>query len=181
MTAPTVDDFKVHLNIPAAQTDDDAELGRVLAAAVRTVERRVGFLTPTDVVEHHLGLALAPEMVLRRAPVNELTSVEVLGGAAVTSDQYLLDSEAGIVQLLGGRTFHGDYTVTYQAGWAEVPDDIGLATLIIGAQLWETQRVPGRSATRFGQPAEPQPVRGFAIPNRAATLLAPYDLRSASS
>lgn len=179
MALPDVTALKPHLNIPAGQTVDDTELERTLGAAIRVVERKVGPLTPIPVVEHHLGLALAAELVLRRAPVKTLTSVEVLGGGTVTADQYVLDAEAGIVELAGGRRLHGDYTVTYEAGWAEVPEDIELATYIIAAHLWDTQRVPGRS--RPGQPADQQPLRGFAIPNRAATLLAPYDIRSASS
>lgn len=177
MTAPTLSDLKTHLNIPANDTTNDAELQSVLDAAVELVGQMVGPLAPETVTETHYGLYTGL-LVLKRAPVVSVTSIvtTLVSPTTVDPDYYVLDGASGMVRLLSGRVLAGDHTVTYQAGWLVLPAPIRLATLIVAAHLWDTQRVPGARRPGFGQAAEPQAATpmGFAIPNRAATLLEPY-------
>jgi hypothetical protein len=137
----------------------------------------VGPLAPVEVTETHYGLCTGL-LVLRRAPVVSVTSIATTFDPPVTvsADDYVLDGPQGVVRYSLGR-FMGDFAVTYMAGWGTLPAPIHLGTLIIAAHLWETQRVPGARRPAFGQQATEQALRppvGFAVPNRAATLLEPY-------
>lgn len=176
MALPTVADLKTHLNMPAEHVDDDAELQEVLDAAVDVVEGSVGPCEPTAVTETHYGLNRGV-LVLRSAPVVELTAVSSRYGSestALTLADYEVDTATGIVREIRGGGFFGDYTITYQAGHETLPAALRLAILIVAAQLWETQRVPGATRPGFGQREESGPPMGFAIPNRAVELMAPY-------
>jgi len=165
MAAVELQDLKAHLT----PSGSDGEQQRVLDAAIALVEERVGPLTATDVTEVHV--VLGPTLVLEQCPVAEIISIEV-GSVPVASAQYRLDQRSGIVRALGGRSFAGEYTVTYKAGWDAPPAELQLAVLLIAAQLWETQQVPGRRP-QFGQPDGAVPA-GFAVPRRAAELMAPH-------
>lgn len=176
MSLPTVDDLKPYLN--KTSNADDAELTDMLDAAVDIAEGVVGPLTSETVTETHYGLSSAV-LVLRRAPALALTSVSgrVYPGALQTSyllTDYTLDPDTGIVRLANGYRFAGDYTVTYSAGRTTLPAAVRLAILIIAGHLWETQRgvapTPLQQQDAFGPP----PTAGYALPNRAQELLAPY-------
>lgn len=175
MALPTVADLKKHINIPADVTADDAELGEVLDAAVELVASMVGPLESGAVTEVHRGVD-SRLLVLRQMPATSLTSVSLRYAtgetSALTLSDFDLDTEAGIVRLVSGGWLAGTYVVVYDAGRATLPASVRLAVLIVAAHLWETQRVPG--VNRFGSPDEPSVSRGYAIPNRAAELLAPY-------
>lgn len=176
MAAPTLADFKQHLNDTG--DENDTELQSVLDAAVELVGLMVGPLEPAEVTETHYGLSTGL-LVLRKAPVVEVASINTTLDPPYTvpADQYAVEGPQGVVRYLMGRLV-GDYVVTYTAGWETLPAPIHLATLIIGAHLWETQRVPGARRQAFGQQTDQQPPvgRGYAVPYRAATLLAPYML-----
>lgn len=172
MALPSVDDLKPHLTAGG----NDLEMESVLAAAVDLVASRVGPLEPVPVIEQQAVHAQST-LVLRRAPVAAVASI-VLGGAVVPSEDYFVDNAAGLVVAAAGRAFHGDYVVTYSAGREELPHALRFAVLIIAAHLWETQRVPGRAGVMGQQTAAAAATvpMGFAVPNRAATLMAPYQL-----
>lgn len=170
MAAPTLIELKKHLQLNTDTGDDDDEMQARLDAATGLVERLVGPLSPTEVTELHV--VAGPTIVLEQPPVHEITSIG-LSAATVPAEHYQLNKAAGIVRALGGRQFYGEYTVTYTAGWDTPPAELTTAVLIIAAQLWETQRVPGRRSSAFGQTDSPVPA-GFAVPNRAAELMAPH-------
>lgn len=164
-----IDDLKPHL----ASGGNDTEMEGVLAAAIGLVAAHVGPLEPVEVVEHHAARSV---LILRQAPVVEIVSIAGPGGV-VSPAQYELDKAAGLVHFTGGVA-SGSCTVTYSAGREELPAGIRLAILIVAAHLWETQRVPGRAGVMGQQTAAAAATvpMGFAIPNRAATLMAPYRL-----
>lgn len=175
MSLPTIADLKIHLNMTG--TENDGELADVLDAAVEMVGGLIGPIVSVTVTETHYGMS-SNLLLLRRMPVGALTAISARYGAtstALTLGDYELDPATGIVRTVSGSGFRGDFTVTYSSGRATVPADIRLAVLIIASHLWETQRVPGASRA-FGQPEAPPVSRGFAIPNRAADLLAPYQM-----
>lgn len=173
MSLPTLADLKAHANIT---TDvNDTELAEHLDAAVDVVEGIIGPVTSTTVTETHYGLS-SGVLLLRRMPVVELTSISSRYGATLTEltlSDYELDVDTGIVRIAAGSAFYGGFSVTYSVGRPTVPAAIRLAILIIAGHLFETQRVPGASRA-FGQPETPVMGLGYAIPNRASDLLAPY-------
>ena len=177
MALPTLDDLKTQLNIPG--TGNDAELQDMLDAAIDVVQNIVGPLSTGSVTETHYNVA-GPFLVLRKVPVGSLTALSVrwyAGMSAVDQDiaGYLLDPDTGVVRTANGYPLKGDITVTYTSGYDTVPVAVHLATLIIAANLWETQRgampLPA-NATDDDYAANV----GFApaIPNRAKTLLEPF-------
>ena len=173
-------EFKAHLNITVA-TDDD-ELATTLGAATGVVE---GIIGPVIVRGFTSRVRSGGSLFLPKYPV---VSVETLAhdfahaGPYVTAD-VLFDPEIGQVMLSSGARFvDGSWTITYTAGRWEteysVADDVRLAVCIIGKHLWETQRGTASRPGMLGRTSSVDPTErvpmGFAVPNRAATLLEPY-------
>ena len=176
---PNLTDLKTHLNITG--TGDDAELQDMLDAAIDVVQNVVGPLSSGSTTETHYNV-FGPFLVLRKAPAGALSALSVRwypGSTAVDQDvtDYVLDPDTGVVRAANGYLLRGDITVTYTNGYDLVPAAVNLATLIIAANLWETQRgampLPA-NATDDDYAANV----GFApaIPNRAKTLLEPFAL-----
>lgn len=170
MALPTVNDLKVHLNMSG--TASDGELQDTLDAAIEVVEGFVGPLTAGDVTEVHRNV-FSSQIVLRQVPAGDLVQVSARNGLVSTpleASDFELDAATGILRVVMGSGFYGTYEVTFSAGRTTLPASLRLAILIVAAHLWETQRVPG--ASRFGGDS-PVPA-GFAVPNRALELMAPY-------
>jgi hypothetical protein len=180
VSLPTVTDLKQHNN--QMSSADDNELQTHLDAAIEIVEGLIGPIGEGSVTETHYG-ASGGVLVLRRMPASELTAISPRPFPGVTTVPYdvadfVLDPATGIVRAGNGGAFYGDFTVTYSTGYAALPASIHLAVLIIAAHLWETQRMPmqdsGPAGFGMDSDAAPSVPRGFAIPNRAQELLAPY-------
>lgn len=179
MATPTLSDLKTHLDITTSE--DDAELSDILDAAVGVVENIVGPIAPRPVTEIHYAVS-GPTLVTRRAPVSSLTDLSTrlypgLGWTDQSVGDYVLDGDTGVIRTATGYMIRGDVTITYRAGYDTCPAAVSLATLIIAAQLWETQRgadpLPANSTDDMASANV-----GFApaIPDRAKTLLEPYAL-----
>lgn len=177
MPVPQLTDLQEHI----ASGATEGELQAMLDAAVDVVTAAVGPVTPTQFTETHYDAA-GRLLVLRQSPVSEVTSIARVTWSMttpLTADQYALDPDSGIVRLVDGTLFAGDYRVTYTAGYTTLPAAISQAVLIIAAHLVETQRVPGANRPGFGaygqQEVAAMPLGvGYAIPNRAQELLQPY-------
>lgn len=182
MSLPTLDDLRRHNN--QTSTADDLELQNHLDAAVEVVEGLIGPIgSPAAVTETHYNVS-GDVLVLRRMPVGALVSVSSRVGAtttALTLADYELDAATGLVRVASGARFGGSYAVTYTTGRAVLPASVHLAVLIVAEHLWQTQRMPGMEQTMPGfggadgiPDAGSSVPRGFAIPNRAQELLAPF-------
>lgn len=178
MSVPNLADFEAHLT----GGGDESEKDDILESAISIVEGLVGPLETATVTERHRGIS-SDVLVLRQMPVASLTAISTRYGAttaALTVGDYELDADSGLLRAASGAGFRGDFDVTYTVGRADVPVAIREAILIIAAHLWETQRVPGASFGRVpgfgGSEADVTPVagQGYAIPNRAMSLLEPY-------
>jgi hypothetical protein len=158
-------DLKSHLNMTS--TSDDDELQLVLDAAERVVEEIAGPRSPDTVTE--TVTVVGGTAILSRRPTGPVLS----GGIAVGG---VVDGPAGLVTGLGGNYGLATrrLTVTYPVGSDDVPPEVFMACLIIAAHLWETQRGAAPVGPLSGDDAFPTPGLGFAIPNRALELLAPY-------
>jgi hypothetical protein len=158
----SLSDVKAHLNITS--TDNDDELQLMLDAASETVRSLVGSITDdvAEVLPVHNGT-----IILSRRNVTDvlLHPDEPVSG-------FTVNHEAGLVY---GVPLIGRVSVTYSVGDGARPASLTLATLIIAAHLWETQR----GAAPSGPLAADDdtgivPGLGYAIPNRARELLEPF-------
>jgi hypothetical protein len=175
VSLPTLTDLRAQTNITS--TADDGELQDTLDAAIDVVAGIVGPIDdPAPVTETHYSVS-SDVLVLKRMPVGALTAVSARSGAATTAltlADYELDADTGLLRSATGGWFRGTYTVTYTSGRADLPAAIRLAVLVIAAHLWETQRGAAPVGPLSGDDTFPTPGLGFAIPNRALELLAPY-------
>lgn len=161
-------DLKNQLNIPSSDTTNDTELTIYLNASNEVCEALVGPSASTSFSE--LYGADDGLLILMHRPVIAITSVTPTSGAVLASTAYTLDKDRNAVQINAGLP--GQWTVVYTAGWTSIPARAQLAQVIIGQHLWETQRggmVPSAFAP---QEMVTLPGMGFAIPRRAAELLA---------
>lgn len=167
----TIDDLAEHME-QTVPTDPAkvAEMQRMLDAAIERVTSECGTAatgTATVPVPSGGGSAL----LLPVARADAVTAVVDPDGRPVTP--VFADAYTGVVEVPVPR--RGTWRVTVTFG--EVPDSLELAVLIIAKHLYGTQRVPG--ASRGAGPlagGQGAPPAGFAIPNRAADLMAPYRL-----
>lgn len=143
------------------------QLQGVLDATVEHVEGMVGPQATTTAV---VVRPVRDRLVL---PVVRLASVDAIAdpdGAAVAVADCDVNLAAGVVVLPSLPVVAGGYTVTVSTTISYAVDE---ATRIIAQHLWETRR--GRFGARegaFASDGDAVPM-GFAIPRRAAELLAP--------
>lgn len=163
----TVDELKSHVNIPATKTEPNAELAMFAGAAQEAVEFLVGAVLHRPVTETVKASSPAGHVFLREAPILSVQSV-TSGGLATA-----YDFSTGVSYLTEVRP-GAKVTVTYTVGRALVPDSIRVATLIIAGHLWDTQRGTASPSPLQQDDTTFVPGLGYAIPNRALDLLAPY-------
>jgi hypothetical protein len=167
--AVTIEELAEHMqsSVPTEQAKV-AEMQRMLDAALDRVTAECGTAASGTSVVPVVSTG-GPQLLLPVARADAVTSVVDPDGRPVTP--LAADPYAGIVEVPVPRRGTWRVTVTFGA----VPASLELATLIIAAHLYGTQRVPGRgnSPVGAGQAAVPS---GFAIPNRAAALMDPYRL-----
>jgi hypothetical protein len=171
--ALTIDDLAAHLNLPGnvapADPVERGELQRHLDSALE----RVGSECDTAVD----GVSTVPVSsggsIALLLPVVRIDSVDAVvdpDGNPITPTR--VDVLAGVVWVPVSRS--GVWQVTVTATAARV--SLELATLIIAGHLYETQRRT-RPQARPGAPGPQGPTgAGYAIPHRAAELMAPHRL-----
>lgn len=157
-------ELELHLNLETPTSSDEAELALMLTAASDLVASVIGDRSATTVTE----------------TVNVVGGVAILSG--IPTGDVIVDGVpvAGVVNRAAGLVtglswWPETLAVTYQAGTADVPAAVTLATLIVAAHLWETQR-GARPLPMMGggDAADFAPGIGYAMPNRAKELLSPY-------
>lgn len=171
MSALRLSDAKDHLNIKGSQ--HDGELLALIDAAEAAIAERVGPLEVTTVTAQVRGGGSS--LVLPVAPVVQLTSVTGQDGSTVTVAGLRVGFDAGVVTADAGFPATS-YDVVYQAGRAELPDDLLLAVKELVRHLWSTQRGPTR---RPGAPASEEtantvPGAAYLFPFRVEQLLSPH-------
>lgn len=150
------------------------ELLATLAAAKALVESRCGSLGTTGATVLSVTSRGGRVLVLPAVRLGEVTEILDPSGTVVPLAEVTVDAEAGLVTVPAG--YAGSWTVTVAAD-DTVPADLRLAVLMIAAHLYESQRItqPGRAGFGGGE-VPPGASPGYAVPNRAATLMAPYRL-----
>lgn len=174
-------DGKDMLNIPQANTSNDAEIMSWIATIESALERYTGGpLVNWAVTERAEMLASQTVILVRQRPLVSVTSITSASGGAIDISGGLdLDVNAGAIRRKLGLPFYGPFfqwlpqvTVLYVAGWGtSVQPAFSSASRIILAHLWETQHGPAARPSMGGEDLVTLPGMGFAIPNMAAELL----------
>lgn len=171
MSLISLEQAHAHLNMEDPSEENDVELQRFIDAAVGSMEQSTRLtIDPRPVTETHT-VPLSGVIVLRQAPVIDVTGIRSLSDG---SDVDITD----LVTRLDVGTFVaptvGDIEVTYMAGMVDPPARYIVAGLIIVAHLWQTQRVPMSGRRTFSGGADNGSMEmgtGWAIPRAASDLL----------
>ena len=176
-------DAKDMLNIPQAVTSQDAEIQSWIATIETSLEAMTGGPLVNRTITGERAWMTDGQTVIsvRQRPLVSVTQIIGAGGTPISVAGGLdIDANAGTFRQKLGIPFYGPFfyglpvvNVTYVAGWGtSVPAAFGSAARIILDHLWETQHGPTARPSMGGlDMVQPQGF-GFAIPNRAAELLA---------
>jgi len=149
-----LDAVKDELRIGSADTEHDAFLARAItqvsAAITNYCNRVFAAETVRDVIYSPLGKA---QLQLSRFPVIAVTAVTVANGAGgqttlAENTDYIVDAAHGWLLRLGAggvpiSWYTTPTTVTYQAGYQDIPGDLQQAALrLIAARLHNRGRDP---------------------------------------
>jgi hypothetical protein len=167
---------KTHLNMTSSK--DDEEIRNMIEAVTAVIERHRGeAVVRQEVVEDNV-MGDRNRFALMKHPVIEVT--EILNYLGIPQDvtKWKLDKQNGILTNYAGAGLTGDVTISYVAGYTEIPANYILAAKIILGHLWTTQRIQnigqqvslGTRARPEEQVMTPTGV-GYAIPARAVELL----------
>lgn len=165
---------EVRAALGLTSTSDD-EIRDLAATATQLVEDHTGRTWRRVVVtETHDGGREA--VVLRRTPVQSVTAVTE-AGTALTSGDWLLDTDAGILHrgTWGGGTwsrYPRSVVVTYVAGPAVVPSTIRQAVIDLCRHIWH-RHLTSSSSGRYGATDE-IPDTGWLLPMHVRQSLDGY-------
>ena len=184
VTVLSLADAKDTLDIPQATTKYDDEIARKIATIEASLERMTGGPIVNRSITERVQLTSGyTTFVLRKRPVVSVTSItNVASGATVSTSDLDIDTNSGVIHRKLGWVFVGPYfqsipafTVVYIAGQGVVtPAAFSEAASVILQHLWESQRGQSSVPQYGGEETVTLPGLGYAIPNRAAELLAPY-------
>ena len=167
MTVVPLEDVKDHLKI--TKEDYDSKLTGYIASAEAVISQRVGPLVPTTVTERIPG-ATGP-LSLRTRPVISLTTVTPSYGNDLDITNLDVDPVMGLVAFKGYWSSFVSYfpmayyTITYQAGYDTLPDDLALGIKEQVRLWWEaSQRGPRNSEAP-----------NFTIHPIVEQIISPYD------
>lgn len=186
---------KAHLNIPATNTTQDAELRGFILAASPLIRDICGPIVPEQHTEYFNGgvmtLSVSWQPLISIQSVTEyyglstFTLTEQPLGAQMNAFAYTVDYTTG---QLTRRTFGGqaamfaigdkNIKVVYTAGLtgATVPFNVRLGALELIRHLWQMTQQGGRpkwGGAGVDADMERTPI-GFAVPDRVIELLAPH-------
>ncbi len=177
-------DAKNFLDIPLTDTDGDDELQAMIATADEIVSKIIGGpILTTSVTERVQVGQNFTSLAVRQRPLVSVTSItDTAAGVVMNLTDLDVDPNAGIIRRNLGLPFFSRgavYSVVYKAGLGtSVPAPIELAAKIIVGHMWDTQRGPSLRPTYGGDETVVIPGMGYAVPNRAVELLAPYAIEA---
>lgn len=176
----TLQDAKLQLNIPAANTTHDVELETFVQAAILVAEFHGGLLGDLRTIasERHVACHWS-QLRLFNKPVQSVSSIARVDGSLTWNVADLdVDVDSGVLRVVSGPLFSGLLAIDYEGGHpaGQVPERLNLAARIILQHLWQTQRGAmgqqgGRSVLNESVENWTSHGRGYAIPNAALELL----------
>jgi uncharacterized phiE125 gp8 family phage protein len=145
----TTDQLKSYLGISHAS--DDTLIGEIIDEISESVETHLGREVMKKARTEYYNPRGAKDLYLKHRPVDTdeaITIVEetnvprVYDATALTTSQYLLDDEAGVIQRYGGSFPSGvkSLKVTYTAGWATAAGTAVPTDIMKAAKIWCAQQ-----------------------------------------
>lgn len=127
-------DLKPWLSLAATDVAHDAMLEVRANAVTEEIERETGRVFVSRSITQTLDGPGGPLLYLRGYPVTAVSSF-TLDGDAVSSEDYVLDADAGILKRESGvwTAGVGNYVITYTAGYARA--SLPSSVLTLGAEL----------------------------------------------
>ena len=120
------------------------------------------------------GYGLRQKFRVWSAPVISLTSVVSWDGLTTWDVTQMRVASSGLVRVMAGPWVSGLVDVTYQAGYAAIPERFKQGGLVTLQHLWETQRGVGDVRAAVTGPEDVYDRRlAFTIPERAKEWLGP--------
>lgn len=173
MAVLTLADAKIHLNIPAATTTNDAEVTAFIDAAEAAISAKVGPLVSTNVTERVDGCSTR-WLKLTSTPVVSVTSVTPVNGTALSLPGLDIELGAGLIGTVSGIGFPSRrYDIVYVAGRTSVPADLLMAIKEQVRHMWRTQLGDPVSSGFFAEGQEVAvPTGGWS--SIARQLMQPY-------
>lgn len=180
----SLQDAKDMLNIPQTVTTYDAEIQSWIDTIEAGLEKMTGGPLVNRSIVERADVCGWREILLRKRPVVSVQSIADQAGQALSITDLDVDTNSGVVRRRLGLPFITLWpvvTVTYTAGWGvPTPPAFNRAGAIILDHLWQTQHGPSVRPSMAGDETTVDYGLGFAIPNRAAELLAPYAVETAT-
>lgn len=177
-------DAKDMLNIPQTTTTYDAEIQSWIDTIGAGLEKMTGGPLVNRSIVERAEVCGWREILLRKRPVVSVQSIADQAGQALSLTDLDVDTNSGVVRRRLGLPFITLWpvvTVTYTAGWGvPTPPAFNRAGAIILDHLWQTQHGPSIRPSMAGDETTVDYGLGFAIPTRAAELLAPYAAETAT-
>lgn len=173
----SLSDAKAVLNISPTVSTHDSLIRDLIESTTATVEYLIGPVVRQSVTEVHDGGWTC--LTLRQAPVISVQSIVpvLTGGTTYNVADTDLEATTGVLRLLSGGSFVGPLRIAYTAGMTVTPAAVRDASRIILKHLWRIRTgidgLPG-----VGPPGDygesMVPGWGYAVPDAALQLLAPY-------
>jgi hypothetical protein len=143
----------------------DGELEDYITAASEAVEDYLGYVAVRRTAVEDRSVDASGIVCLRSSPIVSLVSVVALADDSdVTGSATVTDHQNGIIALPAA----GTHRFTLVAGPSVTPPKVQLATRIILADLWSSQRL---SAGDIDDPMGAVRPHGYLIPYQAAEML----------
>jgi len=164
---------RAHLGITSTVTDERLREHLLLASEMcESYTRRT--YRQTTVTELHDGGT--DTILLRRSPVQSVTSVTVSGGLVAAADWTAdltgclirRNTSSGSAYWVGGNQ---NVSVVYVAGATSVPWKVRQACLELVRHLWDSQRGGYSIPKQQGAGDDWDPRQGYSVPRRVAELL----------
>lgn len=180
VTVLPLQDAKDQLNIAQSDTRYDAEIQVWIGTIIGGLEKLTGGPLLNRSISEFVKVGHAyRSFAVRQRPLVSVTSVtDNATGTALPVTDLDIDPNSGIVRRKLQLPFWARgpfYTVVYVAGWGvPTPPAFNGAARIILDHLWATQHGPSARPTMAGEETTADFGLGFAVPNRAVELLAPF-------
>ena len=180
----SLNDAKIHLNIPTSDTSQDEELRSFIDSASDLAESYVGQVLGRRTFTSELYDGGQEFIRIRNPKAISITSVTE-NGETVSSSNYVLDYTGQRLYRIGSGTLYAtnsygywtagmnNVSITYVAGYVSPPMAAKQGVLEILRHLWQTQRgaINVMSRTQSGDELYSTPT--YSLPRRAMELLDP--------
>ena len=173
----TLDDARTQLQVDPTDHSDDDWIREQLAGITAVVEQyKHEVIVKRSVLDEIevSGWRYPQKFRVWSAPLISLTSVVSWDGLTTWDVTQMRASSSGLIRVVAGPIVSGLVDVTYQAGYATIPENYQQGAAVILQHLYETRRGPGTiPGGVIGQEDFYNRAVPFDFPNKAKEWLGP--------